>query len=37
MSRHLIDLPAAERDEFSFRPLVSKHRITISISSATTS
>ena len=27
MSRHLIDLPAAERDEFSFRPLVSKHRI----------
>ena len=27
MSKHLIDLPAAERDEFSFRPLVSKHRI----------
>src|SRR4026209_757784 len=27
MSKHLIDLPAAERDEFSFRQLVSKHRI----------
>ncbi|HEX7788737.1 MAG TPA: hypothetical protein VF653_21145, partial [Methylomirabilota bacterium] len=27
MGGHLIDLPAGERDEFSFRPLVSKHRI----------
>ena len=27
MSGHHIELPAAERDDFSFRPLASKHRI----------
>jgi hypothetical protein len=27
MSRRLIDLPDNERTEFSFQPLVSKHRI----------